>query len=71
MHVKASDPVAKTLRAFIDDEEITNRCFEADDEAGYALVYKHNAEGKKYRDPNGDGAAWERLEGRIRIEARA
>ncbi len=58
---------AASYRAFLDGKDVSNQCFEADDELGYVHVYKRNEEGKIYKD--GDTAAWECLRGNVRIEA--
>ena len=55
-------------RAFLGGVDVSDDCFEADDEAGYVLLYKKTPEGRKYRESGTDEAAWERIEGDVRIE---
>src|SRR5262245_46470356 len=36
------------LSVFLDGEDVSNRCREADDECGYTLLYRHNEKGEAY-----------------------
>ena len=59
---------ARKCRAWLDGVEVTDDCFEADEEKGYVLIYKRNEAGHHFRDPSTDRPAWERKEGTVRIE---
>lgn len=54
------------MRCFVNDVEVTNDCFEACEEQGFALVYKRR-DGERYLDKYGD-VAWEKLTGTVRLE---
>ena len=41
-------PIAQLCRVWLDGREVSADCFEADDLAGYVMLYKRNAEGKFY-----------------------
>jgi hypothetical protein len=49
----------------LNGENVTMRCFEADDKAGYVGLYRLNEHGQKFLDD--DEAAKERLEGKVSI----
>ena len=51
------------LHVFSGGQDVTKHCFEADDIAGYARLYKHNQEGHKYVDPHTHTAAAETVYG--------
>lgn len=54
-------------RSFLDGEEVTFRCFTADEERGEVHVYKLNERGKPYYDADKDEVPWEILRGEVRI----
>lgn len=57
------------LRAFLDGEDVTARCFEADDQLGYVGLFKHR-DGRAYleRCPDGTvGVAREVRHGLVRF----
>lgn len=66
IHVKACSKyeIGHTYIQF-NGENVTMRCFEADDQAGYVQLYKLNDEGKKFLD--GEEAASEKLFGDVSI----
>ena len=55
-------------KAFLDGTDVSNECFEADEEEGYVVLYKTTENGRKYLDPETDDVAWEREEGHVRIQ---
>jgi len=57
------------VHVFLDGRDICAVCHTADEELGEAHVYKINAQGQKYRDPETRDAAQEILHGRIEIRA--
>ncbi|GAG21536.1 unnamed protein product [marine sediment metagenome] len=59
---------ASKCRAWLDDVEVSNDCFEADEEQGYVLVHKRNEAGRLTPDPVTGRPLWERKEGIVRIE---
>lgn len=75
--VKDGGRVAMFSRVWVDGVEVSDRCFEADDEAGYALCYiygerteEEKAAGVSNVKMNEDRTELliERLEGNVRIE---
>jgi len=66
--------IVRTLRVFLNDVEVTNRCFYADGRRGVVRLYKLNAEGRKYTVPIIDAPHWavprrvatEELRGKVR-----
>jgi len=55
----------------VDGEDVTNRCFFVDDEAGLASCWKHNDAGQPYLDPyDPTTAASEVLRGVVEIRLR-
>ena len=54
-------------RAFLNGEEVTFRCFLADEELGEVHVYKLNERGVAYYDAEKDEIPWEILRGEVRI----
>jgi len=69
--LKENCDVAKRCRVWLDSIEVTHDCFEADEEQGYVLLYKRDETGHLFHDPSGNGAAWERKDGIVRIEVKA
>lgn len=51
----------------LDGKDISNKCFEADEEEGYVDVYKLNADGKIFVAKNGR-TGQERLHGKVVIK---
>ena len=67
MRVSVKDtPELLPCRAFLNGLNVSNQCFEADDHQGYVLVFKLDEDDHKYAE--NDEAAWERLEGIVRLE---
>lgn len=64
---------AMRSRAWLNDVEVTNRCFYADDRAGIVRLYRVSAAGSKYVVLNRHNceAAREELRGRVRIGRQA
>lgn len=65
---RAQGALARRCRAWIDGQEITSRCYYADDARGVVRVYKLNDEGKKYQ-VNGE-VATEELQGAVELTDR-
>lgn len=42
------NPRARTATVFMDGEDVTARCFAADDKQGWVGLYRLNADGQKY-----------------------
>jgi hypothetical protein len=59
---------ARCVRVRVDGVDITRRCYEADDERGFATCFRWNAEGKPYLDPTTGEVARERLTGHVEID---
>lgn len=60
--------LAPDCQAFLDGVEVSADCIEADEEAGYVVVYSKDAAGKKFSSPtNPNEIARERKEGEVRI----
>jgi hypothetical protein len=60
----------KVRRVLVDGEDVTDRCFQADDETGCVLLYSLNADGAKYvttDDLGRECVAWERRTGNVVI----
>lgn len=53
-------------RVWLDDEEVTKRCFLADSDLGIVGLYRLDADGRKYRE--GGIIAKEERRGVVRIE---
>ena len=70
MKVTANEPGSsgRRVRIWLDDTEVTNDCFEADDVAGYVMVYQKHPDGKVKRHPTEPIPLSERKLGRVRIE---
>lgn len=69
MRVKADRKEDRYVRVFLNGEDISARCMEADDEEGWAVCVKLNERGHAYSDlPDSDYPAKETLYGTIRIE---
>lgn len=48
MRIKALDPIAKTVNdVLLDGKSVRNKCFEADDEEGWAMLYNAKEEDGK------------------------
>jgi len=58
---------AQNYRAFIDGEEVTGRCFLADDQMGIVGLYLTDAGGHFYFDVKLDDAAQEIRRGQVTI----
>ena len=54
-------------RSFLNGEEVTFKCFTADEERGEVHVFKLNERGVPYYDPREDEIPWEILRGEVRI----
>ena len=54
-------------RSFLNGEEVTFRCFTADEELGEVHVYKLSERGAPYYDAERDEVPWEILHGEVRI----
>ncbi len=54
-------------RSFLNGEEVTFRCFTADEEVGEVHVYKLSERGLPYDDADKDEVHWEVLRGEVRI----
>lgn len=68
MKVTLNDiPRIGKVKVLVNDIDITNRCFEADDIEGYALCYKYDENGKFYLDLSGNDLVIEKLEGKVNI----
>jgi len=62
---------ARGCTVLVDGEDVTNRCFFVDDEAGLASCWKHNDAGQPYLDPyDPTTAASEVLRGVVEIRLR-
>lgn len=59
--------LAMRSRAWLDDVEVTDRCFYADDKHGIVRLFRLNAEGQKYVDPDTTMPATEECRGLVRI----
>src|SRR5688572_20114749 len=55
------------LLVLLDGEDVTKRCYYADDRAGVVHLFLHNAEGRPYYDMETDGAAREERSGAVRF----
>lgn len=55
-------------RAWLDGEEVSRWCYEANDQEGYVLLFKQNKAGVAYYDPITDDMAREKRFGKVRIE---
>lgn len=53
--------------AFLDGIDISNVCFEADEEQGYVKVYIRDSRGGISRDTETGGPAWETRHGVVHI----
>ena len=69
--VVGTTPDAHLYRWFVDDEEVTDRCFAADDSEGWADCYRINTAGTFYADRMGRDTARERLHGSVRLVRKA
>jgi len=69
--VRKSDPGYPNYRpgqrSFLNGEEVTFRCFTADEELGEVHVYKLSERGLPYYDADKDEVPWEVLRGEVRI----
>ncbi len=69
--LKKNDPGYRNYRpgqrSFLNGEEVTFRCFTADEERGEVHVYKLNVRGVPYYDPEKDEIPWEVLKGDVKI----
>ena len=66
MHICVGDEITeKNLIITIDGEDVSNRCYEADDKIGYVLCYKRNKKGKFFMIDN--TLVKERLVGKVLI----
>lgn len=61
-------PWSKGSRVFLDGVDVSNDCFEADDERGYVLTFLTDENGRRLRHPSEDRFATQRLEGQVRID---
>lgn len=66
MRLKASDSMARHARVSVDGEDVTDRCFEVDDAAGWAACYVRSPKGGFWRV--GDTAVTQMLYGEVKIE---
>ncbi len=55
-------------KIFVDGEDITDRCFTADEELGEAYVYKPGPDGKAYYDRLTNSIPQETLTGKVEIK---
>jgi len=68
VHKPETRDLCRRARVWLDGEEVTDRCFYASEEAGRVGLYRLNAAGVKYRDPdNTTQVAKEQREGQVRI----
>jgi hypothetical protein len=68
MKVRAVDPIARQVNSvYVDGVDVTKRCFEADDEAGYVCLYKVDERGIPLRDIEREELATETIHGRVII----
>lgn len=69
--VKDTPSFAASARCWVNEAEVSSRCFEADDEAGYALCYVLETDPSKgtfKQDDKTKELLVERLEGVVRLE---
>ena len=59
---------AMRSRAWLNGEEVTSRCYYADDRCGVVRLYLEDAEGRKHIDYRTGDAAREERHGKVRIE---
>jgi len=59
---------AMKCNVFVDEENVTDRCFTADEELGEAYVYKSGPDGKAYYDKLTGGVPEETLTGKVEIK---
>ena len=65
-------PKTLDLVVLVDDIDVTNRCFTADEESGEAFCYTYNKEGKFFLDPeNPDEIKTEIMRGKVEIKKRS
>ena len=72
MRISVSDlsrhPGLSKLQVSLDGEEVSNVCFEADEDEGYVKVYLTDEDAHRLRDPNNPNkVAWEKREGEVKI----
>ena len=63
--VKEHPLVARRTRVWIDGEEVTKRCVEADDEAGYVIVFRVRPDGSYVIDHSKQEAVRDRIDGEV------
>lgn len=68
MRLTADDPGARDAKVFLNGRDVSDRCFEADDEAGFVRLACIGYEGKPYDDPATGDIAEETVHGRVCIE---
>jgi hypothetical protein len=54
-------------RVYLNGEDVTMRCVEFDDMAGYVVLLRHDAWGRSFLDPTTGSAAKERIEGTVEV----
>lgn len=55
------------VKITLDDADVTDKCFTADEELGEVCVYKLNSEGQRYFDHETNEIPWETLRGKVEI----
>lgn len=66
LSVKTHPRESCVARVRVDGVDVTRRCYAADDQAGYADCFRHNADGRPYLE--GGQVAKERLTGQVVID---
>jgi hypothetical protein len=67
-HRQLCDSAGRQLRVYLDGVDITDHCHWANDETGEAYVFRVDADGKYYLDPeNTDAAAHDIVKGTVEI----
>lgn len=64
-HREIENRTGTFLRVVVNGEDVTSRCMSADDSHGWALVYQHNSDGRKFLDFERNQVAREVLVGSV------
>jgi hypothetical protein len=68
MRVTVEKDYKRVSKIYLNNEDVTRKCYEADDKNGYAMVYKKNNDGEYILTEDGEDVVKEKLEGNVRIE---
>ena len=68
MKVTVEEDYKRVSKIYLNNEDVTKKCFEADDVEGYVMLYKKDENDNHILTEDGEDVEREKLEGNVRIE---